>query len=192
MLFCPSDMFMILIAIVLPFCVQLGISLRAGKNHVHKTVCVYFCAIGLTAALTNFIKLYVGYLRPIFIQNCEPDSNYEYCTSESDREMRLSFPSGHSSLSFCGLGILSFFLEMRYGITGSRVLVLHKHSGELSMGYRHPVRYRRIISILCYFPMVIAGFISTSRLVDNFHFPADVVGGTLLGASVAWFSHGTW
>jgi diacylglycerol diphosphate phosphatase/phosphatidate phosphatase len=182
----------VLFALVLPFLIQLGISFKAGNDNVHKTMCVYFTAIGITAALTNVIKFYVGYLRPTFMQGCEPDENYEYCTSGNDREMRLSFPSGHASLSFCGLGALSFYLEMRYGITGSRILLYDKPSGEMLMGYNQPVRYRRIVTILCYIPMVIAGFIASSRLVDNMHFPADVIGGTLLGASVAWLSHGTW
>eukprot|EP00980_Cylindrotheca_fusiformis_P008736 scaffold1868_cov193-Cylindrotheca_fusiformis.AAC.21 len=184
--------YLVLFAVVIPFCIQLWLSIKAGNGHVHKTLCVYFCAIGITILLTDFIKLYVGYLRPNFLQGCEPDDNYEYCTSDREREMRLSFPSGHSSLSFCGLGILSYYLEMRYGISGSRVLVFHKPSGEMLMGYSQPIGYRRIIAVLSYFPMVIAGFIASSRVVDNFHFPADVVGGALLGASIAWLSHSTW
>jgi len=38
--------------------------------------------------------------------------------------------------------------------------------------------------------MAVAVFIAASRVVDNKHWPADVVAGALLGSSVANFVHG--
>lgn len=142
--------------------------------------------------LTNFIKLYAGYLRPIFLEVCEPDETYANCSSGDDRKMRLSFPSGHASLSFCCLCVFSFYLEKCFGMSAARVLILDKQSGEIVRTYRQNSRFTRIMSILCYSPIVIAIFIATSRVHDNVHFPADIVGGALLGGSVAHLVHQTW
>ncbi|CAJ1910978.1 unnamed protein product [Cylindrotheca closterium] len=186
------DLQLILIAALLPLFIQLWMASKTGVFERHKVLCVYFSGVGITITLTNFVKLYAGYFRPIFLQGCDPDENYEKCTSGDDRQMRLSFPSGHASLSFCGLCIFSFYLEHRHGMSASRMLLLNKESGELMMAYKQNSRYMRIMSIMCYFPVVIAIFIAASRVHDNMHFPADVVGGSLLGGSVAALVHQTW
>ena len=159
---------------------------------MHKTVCVYGVAIGLTSLLTGSAKLYVGYLRPIFYDVCVPDDTYEHCSSGQDNGARKSFPSGHASISFCGLGLLSLYLEYRFGVSGLRMWHRDSVSGELIMTQKRAVRLERIKSILCYAPIVVAGFIATSRIVDNKHFPADVVGGSILGATVAKMLHCIW
>jgi membrane-associated phospholipid phosphatase len=41
-------------------------------------------------------------------------------------------------------------------------------------------------------PMGLALFIAASRVVDNKHFPADVVGGSLLGAAISYYVYGLW
>jgi membrane-associated phospholipid phosphatase len=54
-------------------------------------------------------------------------------------------------------------------------------------------RYIRImVSMLSLVPIGVALFIAVSRLYDNKHFPADVVSGAILGASVSLFVHGLW
>lgn len=121
-----------------------------------------------------------------------PDDNYEYCSSGDDNGARKSFPSGHSSLSFCGLGLLSFYLERRFGVSSLRAWRQDSVSGELVMTQTRAVRLERIKSIFCYSPILLAGFIAVSRIVDNKHFPADVVGGSILGAAVASWVHGIW
>lgn len=40
--------------------------------------------------------------------------------------------------------------------------------------------------------MALALFIAVSRVRDNKHFPADVVGGSLLGGSIAIFANSLW
>ncbi|KAL3929350.1 MAG: hypothetical protein SGBAC_012250 [Bacillariaceae sp.] len=179
-------------AVLVPLSIQLWMARKTGGFERHKVLCVYFTAVGITISLTNCIKLYAGYLRPIFLQGCDPDEAYENCTSGNDREMRLSFPSGHASLSFCGLCVFSFYLEHCYGMSASRVLLLNKQNGDLIVAYKENSRYMRIMSIMCYFPVVVAIFIAASRVHDNMHFPADVVGGSLLGGSVALLVHQTW
>ena len=53
---------------LIPLVIQLWSARKAGGLETHKTLCVYFTAVGLTIALTNGVKLYAGYLRPIFLQ----------------------------------------------------------------------------------------------------------------------------
>jgi len=56
------------IHVFLMFCYGISRSLSyfQGVHDLHRTVCVYATGVGLTNLLTNTIKLYVGYLRPIF------------------------------------------------------------------------------------------------------------------------------
>jgi membrane-associated phospholipid phosphatase len=159
---------------------------------MHKTACIYATGVGLTNILTNTIKIYVGYLRPIFYDVCDPNDTYEYCTSGNDDAARVSFPSGHSSLAFCGLGLLSFYLERMFGTSKLQEWRLDPVSGERRLGQTRPVRLERIFSILCGSPFLLAGFIAASRVVDNKHFPADVIGGSVLGMSIAKFVHEIW
>jgi membrane-associated phospholipid phosphatase len=48
------------------------------------------------------------------------------------------------------------------------------------------------VSILCLLPLALALFIASSRVVDNKHFPADVVAGSVLGFSIARYFHFLW
>ena len=50
----------------------------------------------------------------------------------------------------------------------------------------------RIVSIFCLFLMLVAVFIGASRIHDNFHHPADVVAGSIVGFAVAKFVSDTW
>lgn len=56
---------------------------------------------------------------------------------------------------------------------------------------KHPALYQ-IFSLLALIPLALASFIAASRSVDNMHFPADIVGGSVLGASVAIYCHRIW
>lgn len=168
------------------------LSCYTGNKDLHKTACTYGTAIGLTMLVTNAVKLYVGYLRPVFYDLCIPDETYEFCSSENDNEGRKSFPSGHASISFCGLALLSFFLENRFGVSSLRIWQQDLASGELTLTQIRAVRLEKIISISCFAPLLLAVFIAASRVVDNRHFPADVVGGGVLGTSIAKMVHGTW
>ena len=76
-------------------------------------------------------------------------------------------------------------------MNANSVFLFDKQNGELVTAHKRNTRYMRILSILCYSPMVVAIFIAASRVHDNMHFPADVVGGALLGGSVAALTHQT-
>jgi hypothetical protein len=89
-----------LLAVLLPLVVQLVFSklYLHVPGHVHATVCVYLVAFGLNTLASESIKLYVGYLRPMFYSDCQPSADYQYCTSEpKSHSDRKSFISGHAS-----------------------------------------------------------------------------------------------
>jgi diacylglycerol diphosphate phosphatase / phosphatidate phosphatase len=172
------DLLLIFLAALLPLTVQLMLGkfvLRSVRD-LMSTICVYPVAIALTNTVTYVIKLYCGYLRPSFFQLCQPNNDMSECSVANDASARMSFPSGHASLSFCGLMLLSRFLQFRFGVVSSK----------------RPNSRHRLMSMLALAPLGLATFIASSRVVDNRHFPADIVAGALLGGYLASFTHGIW
>jgi phosphatidate phosphatase len=135
-----------------------------------------------TADITDFAKVVVGRLRPNFLDVCKPNvnpytdlcvnSNRTYlvpdvdfvCTAPAElvNESRLSFPSGHSSLSFYSMVYLILFVK-------------------------HAWSARRLGLFVClvqFFLFALACMTALSRLADNKHHPTDVLAGSLLGASI--------
>jgi membrane-associated phospholipid phosphatase len=174
-----SSLVMFCSAFVIPFVLQLllicGSKTRFAfdkKDMIHKTVCVYVLSLGLTQTLTNAAKLYVGYLRPIFFDLCQPDEDFQECTSSNglaaeSHQARVSFPSGHASLSVCGLLVFSLFLEDSFGKTA------YEKKGRTTttttmMVHQQPIKLVRILSVLCYAPMLLAYFIRRSCFVFVF------------------------
>ena len=90
----------------------------------------------LTSFLTDIVKKAVGRPRPDLLDRCHPTGgtkenvlvNIEVCTAEEGHKLQdgwRSFPSGHSSFSFAGLGFLALFL-----------------AGQLHV-FHHPHRWKR-------------------------------------------------
>ena len=124
------------------------------------------------------------------------------CTDEYEAKgARISFPSNHASGSFCGMLLLSLYLEHCF-----RTIITHPTiATKKTLLRRKKLRRRqqqiqdhakkglqRLVSLFCYTPMLFAVFIAASRVVDNRHFPADVVGGAVLGASIASLVFNIW
>lgn len=175
---------------------------------IHRTICTYFVGIGTTDAVCNSVKYYVGYLRPMFLDVCQPyydeiDSTF-HCTNEdsSTIDARVGFPSNHSAWSFCGMLILSMYLSKRFGIGSIQKNGANFYEKALSSSHTTQKKllvqkcdrevYYRFVSFLCYSPMLLAVYVAASRVFDNRHFPADVITGTVLGGSVATMVFGIW
>jgi membrane-associated phospholipid phosphatase len=217
-----SDGLNVFLAGVLPLLIQFSSSKLWGPvGDGHGTFCAYLTAFGLNLLSTHLIKNYVGYLRPSFYELCQPKSqDYQECTQpEGDgEETRKSFPSGHASTAFTGLTLLSLFLHTRFGVpsiqlrrstttaaaaaaaaaaaTSTTTVGGEEDGDDGRQRWRRyyskpPFRYR-CLSVLSLAPLALALFIAASRVVDNRHFPADVVGGAVLGGSIAVFVHGLW
>ena len=114
----------------------------------------------------------IGRLRPDFLARCLPKidgAGNAVCTQTKAlimKEGRRSFPSGHASISFSGLGFLGFFL-----------------AGQLRIfdGQAHLTRVS-----MCIAPLTLSLIVAISRVMDYRHHWSDVVAGSLLGLGVAW------
>jgi membrane-associated phospholipid phosphatase len=170
---------------------------HGDAGDVHKTICLYWMVVPVNEAVTWGVKVFVGYLRPVFYSLCQPNDNYEYCTQGEDGgNLRMSFPSGHASWAFAALTCLHLYLEQCLGVCSvSKYVTKEMRAGSAPrIVLQQPVDAvrHRLASILCLIPMALATFIAVSRVADNKHFPADVVGGSALGFAVAIFFHNVW
>ncbi|KAL6714419.1 hypothetical protein ACLMJK_007842 [Lecanora helva] len=134
----------------------------------------------LATFLTDVVKNSVGRPRPDLLDRCKPKKgtpehklvNIDVCTETNHHVLHdgwRSFPSGHSSLAFSGLGYLAFFF-----------------AGQMHI-FRPRTDLARVLLALA--PLVGATLIAISRLEDYRHDVYDVTVGSILGLLVAYFSY---
>ncbi|CAM1505748.1 Fc.00g113850.m01.CDS01 [Cosmosporella sp. VM-42] len=153
----------------------------AAKHEV--TYLSFAISIVLTQFLTDIIKNAVGRPRPDLLDRCQPAAGtkpdtlvtIDVCTAPDGRTLQegwRSFPSGHSSFSFAGLGFLSLFLAGQL------------HVFRYSAGGRDLSR-----ALVCLFPLIGAALVAISRCEDYRHDVYDVCIGSALGMSIAYWSY---
>lgn len=100
------------------------------------------------------------------------------CTNGDEMEMeaRMSFPSGHSSLSWCGMMVLTLFLIGRVGLSRSVIPKTAYGKG-------------KILLLSSCSPLLLSFWVATSRLTDNWHHPSDIIAGSILGSVCAFISY---
>mmetsp|Transcript_18494 Transcript_18494/g.42523 ORF Transcript_18494/g.42523 Transcript_18494/m.42523 type:complete len:243 (+) Transcript_18494:170-898(+) len=161
-----SSSLMFILGIASPFILQIILGCwkkdLARTDIIHKTCCVFFMGLGCTQILTSMVKLYAGYLRPIFYALCVPDENYEQCISEDYGQGRKSFPSGHSSNGTCGLLLFSFFLEDTFGLSSYLRRRINATPEQRKLMPEDGSPWVRLGSVFCYTPMLLALFIGES------------------------------
>ncbi|KAF5442360.1 hypothetical protein F2P56_035024 [Juglans regia] len=166
-------------AVLLPIAIFLLFYIRRKDVYdLHHGILGLLFAVLITAVITDSIKNAVGRPRPDFFYRCFPDGKDLYdvwggvvCHGEHGviKEGHKSFPSGHTSWSFAGLGFLSLYL-----------------SGKLKVFDR-----RGHVAKLCivFFPLLVASLIGVSRVNDYWHHWQDVFAGGVLGLAVAAFCY---
>ncbi|KAL5544881.1 hypothetical protein UlMin_008665 [Ulmus minor] len=133
----------------------------------------------INGVITDAIKNAVGRPRPNFFWRCFPDGVAVFNRLTGDvichgnkaiiKEGYKSFPSGHTSWSFAGLGFLAWYLSGKI-----RVFDRRGHAAKL-----------------CIFllPLLLAALVGISRVDDYWHHWQDVFAGGLIGMTVASFCY---
>ncbi|PQE29619.1 pap2 domain protein [Rutstroemia sp. NJR-2017a BBW] len=164
-------------------CATLALWLGISKANLHKwhvTMLGFFIGLILTSFITDVIKNAVGRPRPDLISRCKPvpgtpDNKLvtiDVCTETDPHTLQdgwRSFPSGHSSFAFAGLGFLALFIS----------------------GQTHVFRPRTDLGrvLLALAPLLGAAMIAISRCEDYRHDVYDVTCGSILGIGVTYFSY---
>ncbi|KAL9113515.1 MAG: hypothetical protein Q9227_002252 [Pyrenula ochraceoflavens] len=176
---------LLVLSIGLPLIAVLVVLLLAkdsSPQKIHVAILGLIVALTLTGFLTDVIKNAVGRPRPDLIDRCKPKKGtpadkligIEVCTETDHHVLHdgwRSFPSGHSSFSFSGLGYLSFFL-----------------AGQLQI-LRPRSRVSLFFVLAAVSPLLGALLIAISRLEDYRHDIIDVTSGSLLGIAMAYFAY---
>lgn len=141
----------------------------------------HLISVFTTSVTTDILKNFIGRHRPDFLARCVPKADApldvmvfakDVCTTENIDRLMDGFrttPSGHSSLSFAGLGYVSFWLS-------AQLIIKHYQLG----AWR---------SILAWIPCFGASLIALSRTEDYRHHFVDVIIGSILGYSIAYWSY---
>jgi diacylglycerol diphosphate phosphatase/phosphatidate phosphatase len=171
-----------LYSIGIPFAVILIalIVFRAASHKFHVSLLGLAISLVLASSLTNLGKNSIGRPRPDFLDRCKarpgtPQSSLvgiDVCTETNAHTLQdgwRSFPSGHSSFSFSGLGYLALW--------GAGQLHVFRPHANLLRG------------LLCLLPIIAAAGIAISRTEDYRHDAYDVTAGSLLGITVAYVSY---
>ncbi|KAK9925813.1 hypothetical protein M0R45_023078 [Rubus argutus] len=163
-------------AIVLPTAIFFAFYFcRKDVYDLHHAILGLFYSILITLVITDAIKDAVGRPRPNFFWRCFPDGISVFdpqtknvmCTGDKKiiKEGYKSFPSGHSSVSFAGLGFLAWYL-----------------SGKIKVFDRRGHAAKLCIILL---PILGAALVGVSRVDDYWHHWQDVFAGGLLGLVIA-------
>ncbi|RLM98406.1 hypothetical protein C2845_PM06G01270 [Panicum miliaceum] len=149
-----------------------------GEFSTVASACLLFSVL-ITGVLTDAIKDGVGRPRPNFFWRCFPDGVPKFnnittqviCHGDPAviKEGHKSFPSGHSSWSFAGLGFLSWYL-----------------AGKIKAFDRRGHVAKLCIVLL---PLLLAAMVAVSRVSDYWHHWQDVFAGGILGLVVASFCY---
>ncbi|KAI9264754.1 phosphatidic acid phosphatase type 2/haloperoxidase [Sporodiniella umbellata] len=173
------------IALLIPTFIICTVSLyfRSSWLDFHSGLLGLGLALSMTIMMTDVIKVCVGRPRPDMLDRCQPPPgiedpvlhllNYTICTADPNtykfKDGFKSFPSGHSSFSFAGLGYLAFYLAGKMHIFDK-------------MGHAYK-------SFVFCFPFVGASLVAMSRVHDYRHHWQDVFVGGLIGVASSYFSY---
>ena len=151
-----------------------------GWRTIHLSILGLTASTALTVFATALIKNGVGRPRPDILDRCQPAAgtpsdtlvSIAVCTATNSHFLNegfRSFPSGHSSYAFAGLGFLAFWM-----------------AGQVLLFQAPPRSWK---SFLCFAPLVGAAMVAVTRTEDYRHHWQDVTVGGILGFVIAYFAY---
>lgn len=169
--------------IVIAFISLSNFKYERNLHDFHSGVLGLCLGLSMTIMLTDIIKVTAGRPRPDMLSRCQPPSNMtdpmygltsvDICTTDKFSHVMIdgfkSFPSGHSSFSFAGLGFLAFYI-----------------AGKMKMFDERGHTYKGFIFA---FPIMGALLVAISRTEDYRHHWQDVTIGALLGIFCSYFAY---
>mmetsp|Transcript_17590 Transcript_17590/g.52858 ORF Transcript_17590/g.52858 Transcript_17590/m.52858 type:complete len:405 (-) Transcript_17590:848-2062(-) len=172
----------------------------ATMLHFFIDICVAFL---FTIFMTELTKVATGVLRPDFLAKCElanipqqppiliggsgQQSEAAFPCTASDKvvkDARLAFVSGHASSAtvfafyHCGYFIWTVFYRSRPS-TMTQVVKRRGRTGSFLKDFGQALAIYWVLILIMF-----AWFTGVSRIIDNKHSTADVVGGFILGAMI--------
>ncbi|PPJ58957.1 hypothetical protein CBER1_04097 [Cercospora berteroae] len=152
---------------------------RPPAHQIHITFLGLFSAILMATMITDILKDAIGRPRPDLIARCKPAEgtprnemiSVEVCTETNHHVLHdgwRSYPSGHSSFAFSGLGWIALLMASQLHVLRPRASL--------------------IVVLACLLPLLGAALIAVSRLEDYRHDVFDVVSGSILGFAVTYFN----
>ncbi|KZV96807.1 PAP2-domain-containing protein [Exidia glandulosa HHB12029] len=160
--------------LLLSLWIPLGVAILNGLVHrssmeLHHGCLALLSGRFLMDLVVDSMKNRVGRLRPDFLDRCKWDAVANRCTGKANviLDGRRSFPSGHSSSGFTGLGFVALLLA-------TKLLAPPAGTGLLSSRL---LRFSIVFSPVC-----LAAWIAITRLEDYRHHVEDVLAGSLIGA----------
>ena len=158
-----------LFAFAVPLVAVVALSARGRAHAVAEAVLGLLSSLAVALVAVCIIKSAVGRLRPDFLARCQPAADGR-CTGDAHvvMEGRKSFPSGHTALSFAGLGYCSLWLGAR---------LCHASTPRLGALWKAPAAL---------LPWTLALGVALSRIGDYWHHWQDVLVGGLIGHATAY------
>ncbi|KAI9183256.1 hypothetical protein H9P43_004173 [Blastocladiella emersonii ATCC 22665] len=168
-----SSTMLLVLSTIVPSVLLLGWSARCRFTLRDSIYALNALLTAVTAAMlvTDVVKVLVGRLRPDFLDRCKPVRNAAGdwdCTGADSlvRGGRVSFPSGHSSLTAAGWSFMYVFVR-----------------GTLARATRRNPWAQSALALL-FWPSILTAI---SRLCDYRHHWQDVTVGFLLGLAAAYW-----
>ncbi|CAK9043259.1 unnamed protein product [Durusdinium trenchii] len=173
--------FLLALCIVIPggaLALVLWFDVRPKSGEVASFLRGILMAVGCMFANVDAVKLYVGYFRPYFYEECGLDRSTGECLTPTE-DGRKSFPSGHASTSFCAMLFTSLYLLGKVARLPSKTMT----------SFLGPLGCTNVLLLLALSPVMVAFWVAASRVRENDHHPADVVTGACIGSAwaVLWY-----
>ncbi|KAG2378502.1 hypothetical protein C9374_008141 [Naegleria lovaniensis] len=199
------DYMLISLNTLIPIILILIFQIKYKSIHdIHHGILTWFETFALTICVTDVMKVGAGRLRPDFLSRCIPSPLDGKCTNDNlslVRDGKLSFPSGHSSLSFACMMFCVLYMMSKFKIYSSQQVIspTNNTTTTTKMATSSTTTTTNTVNtissyggnaslwklLVCLSPLALAAFIAISRTLDYHHNFSDILGGCVLGLFIA-------